>query len=616
MKKNLQILSCTILAVTLCTSVSFAADRNDMLLSTPNELISSTTITDIEIDECRSIYDAATSEQAFEFMEEMTTTKDGRYVENSFDLSEIVDHDIKVCDYGAYFTLGKVPKGTHTIGVIADLNNTIEESDKTNNRLFKEFTWYSAETFYPDLIVEILSPLSTMIEGSVNDTDTREFTFDISNIGLGATSADGFQLGVYVDGIKIKSYLIPQMNGGTAIGGRFNMTVNAYKPITVEMVVDDLNKVEERNENNNSDSRNYDINYCTHRSVIVTQLPFPASDLKVQLENSAFFGNCTQNFYASHLAAWNGITDKVKIKNVSVSDTPREDTQVLIYSAADKFDENILAHTFSALNGGKNLQVIELNNAALSKMTAAECTRTIVHELGHVFGMAHPNDSGCDYASIMYQHNYSDTAKRSNAITTHDRYALCKRYNELSTSTRDLLKEQVEWQEEDIPKVYVGTEKDVSIYWERISKTDSEDILSNKSTYIVRGKCSPEKQNILIRYDGYTQTNFIVDKVYKGSDLHVGDTIQLREPYYTQPLEDGSNQTIHMDDYLASKEDTEYIFFLNRQETTGLFTLSSSTLSRYAVNDKTKVSFPHSNADDYSTENYEKLKTAVMEKYK
>lgn len=510
---------------------------------------------------------------------------------------------------GGYFVLGEISQeGTHGIGVYVDYRNQIEESDETNNFLGKYFTWYDEDNYAPDLTVEITSPTNnTILEGTYADESNKETVeFKIANIGPVDSPDNKFTLYVYADGKPITGMRVSPMSKFTALSGNFKMNVNAYKAFELEMVIDTLNEVKEANENNNSDLKEYNVRYCIHRSNNITEPPFPADDVKVQINTNAFFGYMTQDLYASKLGAWNGITDKVKIKNVVVSssDNISDETQVYILSDAEAFNLFPYTPAWTEQTGNSNaLIVITLNDALMSTRTEEQCARTLIHELGHVFGMDHPNESedGCEYASILYQSSYDNPTKCSSQVTGHDKYGLYNIYEDLSVQAANL--EQGELC------------SNVLVYLDKLIQVDSEQVLSNNSDYIVKGRILPNKQNIATDFSGYTQTNLIVDDVFKGEGLTQGEIIQIKEPYYTRVLDSGVEKTTYYDGYTPSEEGEEYIFFLNRLGNSNDYVLTFTSFSRYTANDIVVTGIFEENSVGYSEEIYKKLREAVIEKY-
>ena len=510
---------------------------------------------------------------------------------------------------GGYFVLGKVSQaGTHGIGVYADYRNQVEESNETNNSLGKYFTWYAVSDYKPGLTVEITSPSQNEImKGSKNSSDTKRFEFKISNIGPAATSEDGFVLAIYADGKKIGNMQVPQMNGMVEQLGRFNLGVNGYLPFTLKLVVDDSKEISETNEKNNSDEKEYTVSYCRHYATYVAleNIPFPGDSIRVQLAPNAIFHCLNNTFYQLYAKKWNGITEQCNVTSVANDGTVADDTQIYICGGyRDSTSRGGTSMVRTPSKEGVYIK-IELNDEILSTLTAEECGRTVMHELGHAFGMGHPpmNDS-CGYLSMMQPHN-ADQNYVSNVITSHDKYGLVKQYEDRANliNTVDIL-EEPKVSEEIISYNITGDDQVIN----------SEEALNERAQCIVRGEILPDSENVYLVYDNYTLTNFKVNEVYKGDGILPGDVIQIKEPYYTQTFNDGDEVIYRRNNYTDSVAGEEYIFFL-RADKDDTYWPSCTSLSRYALNDQILITFPESTNPNYTEENYEVLRSEVLNKY-
>jgi len=515
----------------------------------------------------------------------------------------------------AHFVLGVIDdkhKGKHGVGVYADYNNKIEESDETNNFYGKYFIWYTEKEYNPDLTVEILSPKEGEIWGARNSDDTQTVKFIIYNEGPKPTSQE-FYLYVYIDGTRFARMRVSGIPAFTGIPGSFEMGITGYKPFELEMEIDALNDVSETNENNNSDAKDYIPKYCIHRAKDTWWLPEPGENLSVKIRKNGLFGYFTQKFYQDNLGAWNGITDRCSIRQCTISDDTAQDMQLLILENPQYIPKNP-AGTYTYVDrNDKDIvyNIIELNQSYMDEknFNEKECIRTFIHELGHALTLGHPNDdtlpgSGrgdCDYSSIMFQSNWQvgDETKDHNSVSAHDKYGVYKRYNG-GIEAADA-------------KTY-SADDFMSISHCRVQEITSEDVLSSESDCIVRGRVLPNSENILTEFSGYTRTDFVIDEVYKGDSLEINDVIQLQEPYHTEIYSDGSTKFVCYDDYMPSEVGKDYILFITKWDDEELYYLPYTTLSRYAVDDEV-VEFPNSNNPDYTVENYSFLKKQVLEKY-
>ncbi len=516
----------------------------------------------------------------------------------------------------AYFVLGAIQnKGRYGIGVYADFNNKIEESDETNNFYGKYFTWYDEEDYNPDLTVEILSPKEGEIWGATKSDDTQTVKFRIYNEGPKPTpNNQEFYLNVYIDRKKFAGMRVSGIPAYTGIPGSFEMGITGYKPFEMEMEIDASNDIFETNEDNNTDTKNYIPKYCIHEARSSWWLPEPGANLKVQIRNNALFGDFTQTFYQENLGAWNGITNKCSIRQCTIANDILDDIQFLVHENPMEIPNNPAGtYTyFDRNNKDVMYNIIELNRKYIEEnhFNLAEITRTFIHELGHAFTMGHPNESmlpesdrdTCEYSSIMFQSNKVGTeeGKDHTKISAHDKYGIYKRYNDGIKAANMM--------------PYSANEH-MSIYKCRIEEVNSEDVLSSGAECIVRGRILPNSENILTEFSGYTQTDFIIDEVFKGNSLNVNQVIQLQEPYHTEIYSDGTTKFVCYEDYMPSEVGEEYILYITKWEDKELYYLPYTSLSRYTLDNDDIVEFPNSDNPDYTVENYNALKKQVLETY-
>ncbi len=142
---------------------------------------------------------------------------------------------------------------------------------------------------------------------------------------------------------------------------------------------------------------------------------------------------------------------------------------------------------------------------------------------------------------------------------------------------------------------------------------DSEEIINDLSAYIIKGHVLGS-QNVVLSYDNYTLTDFEVTTVYKGNGISPGDIVQIKEPYHTETYTDGWVTIYRRNNYTESIVGESYVFYLN-QDKDGTYWPSYTSLSRYPLNDEITVTFPGSYNPNYTEENYNKLRKAVLEKY-
>lgn len=317
--------------------------------------------------------------------------------------------------FNGNMNLDKVPDGTHAVKLVADVDNKIVESNENNNTITKSFNWIGT----PDLTATVVNPVDTEV---MADTDTQ-FKFYVNNIGNGKGSGtipveilvdDSVLATLSINPVTAKSQTLVEctINFGYALG--------EYE---VKIRVNNNRSFTESNYNNNSASRKYNIEYCTH-FLEENKFPMSVSDrLKIQVKSSATDVFSKDIFF--EVANWNGITSEVKIETLLFSDG---DNDANIVVEGFVFDDNVtLGQTLSV----ENLRLIRLSidEDSLSTMSEENQIRTYLHEVGHALGLAHPKDDinsdDCEYKALMRQ--TKDNLMTLN-LTNHDRYNLIKLY--------------------------------------------------------------------------------------------------------------------------------------------------------------------------------------------
>ena len=145
---------------------------------------------------------------------------------------------------------GKLSAGTRQIHVVADANNTINETNETNNRAYR-----TVKVQQPDLRV----PSFEVSKNSINTKESTKLTFKVFNDGAGL--APESMIKVY-DGDKLLREIAL---GEIAAGGYRNCTITipagkltpgSHK---IYVVVDANNTLPESNENNNRAYRTINV---------------------------------------------------------------------------------------------------------------------------------------------------------------------------------------------------------------------------------------------------------------------------------------------------------------------------------------------------------------------
>ena len=141
--------------------------------------------------------------------------------------------------------------GTHTIKAVADDVNRFAESNESDNTMSKSITTISA-TPLPDLVVQRI----TLSPGNPTIGTPTTINVKIRNNGTAPTPNNTWiGVAVFVDGGYQGAFFIPNL-GSLGVGQSFTGTVN-WTAVggrhTIKAVVDDVNRIPESNEGNNSD---------------------------------------------------------------------------------------------------------------------------------------------------------------------------------------------------------------------------------------------------------------------------------------------------------------------------------------------------------------------------
>ena len=152
--------------------------------------------------------------------------------------------------------------GSHTIKAVADSNNTVTESDETNNEKTVTFS-----TIAPDLIIETInwSPAGP----SIGDNIT--FTVTIKNQGI--SKAGSFRVHLYIDGSSRGYQAVQEIDADATATETFIWIAEADSH-TIKAVADSDNKVTEIDETNNEKTVTFSI------SLPPAPTPAPASSTK------------------------------------------------------------------------------------------------------------------------------------------------------------------------------------------------------------------------------------------------------------------------------------------------------------------------------------------------
>ncbi len=130
--------------------------------------------------------------------------------------------------------------GPHTIRAVADLLNTVRESDESNNDRTATYA-----TAAPDLIISDITWSPT----SLSENTTVTFTVTIKNQGSG--KADHSRVAYYIDNTYQDSVYVSQMSPGATTTKTFTWTAQRFSQ-TFKAVADINNRITESDETNNT----------------------------------------------------------------------------------------------------------------------------------------------------------------------------------------------------------------------------------------------------------------------------------------------------------------------------------------------------------------------------
>ena len=165
--------------------------------------------------------------------------------------------------YVTDYSLGQLATGTHTVTVVADYQNTVTESNESNNTETYTFTVtqpalpdlapYTPSAWSGPLVVSTLSG-STTTATTISTTNTVYIDWAFINRGNAAINT-AYQFELLLDGTAVQTW-----SGPVPLNPSFYTYINDYSlgqlaagSHTVTVVADYLNQVTESNKNNNTD---------------------------------------------------------------------------------------------------------------------------------------------------------------------------------------------------------------------------------------------------------------------------------------------------------------------------------------------------------------------------
>jgi subtilase family serine protease len=181
------------------------------------------------------------------------------YIDDTYQTSAYVNHIDPGDKIEKTFTW-KAQTGLHTVKAVADTNQTISESDETNNDKIVDLP-----AFVPDLIIQDVSwtPSSPLIDHDVT------FTVTLKNQGRG--DAGHFRLYFYIDDAEKYQQIVPELGTGDTITKTFQWTAKSASH-TIKIVADGENHVDEGNESNNVKTKTIKLSSAPAPELIIQDI--------------------------------------------------------------------------------------------------------------------------------------------------------------------------------------------------------------------------------------------------------------------------------------------------------------------------------------------------------
>ena len=211
------------------------------------------------------------------------------------------------------YPIGSLSAGTHTIKIVADSTDTINESNEGDNEYTKTITVGSAPVQGPNLTPYqlsgwsdkiVVSTASSCTDNSCTDsspllsTDTLYVNWAVTNNGTAATSAR-YYYQLYVDGVPVNRWYtdLPVNPGGW--GGNFNYSIGSLSAgtHTIKIVADSTGTIDESNEGDNEYTKTITVGSAPVQGPNLTpyQLSGWSDKIVVSTASSCTDNSCTDS---------------------------------------------------------------------------------------------------------------------------------------------------------------------------------------------------------------------------------------------------------------------------------------------------------------------------------
>ena len=270
------------------------------------------------------------------------------------------------------------------------------------------------------------------IEYPVRCLEPESMSFYLTNYGNVAVNQVLVQFQV---GSSEPSPTRVDIPASTRITLRVNVTFQICGITYLTTEVDPNQEINDAERSNNESSTPVFVQADVERT-LGSYTPEDASDLNIAIAPSAekfFDGEGKHISYGDAYVAlreWNDIVDGVNVSMITPVDTetpPFPGYHVVIVQN-DSISEDDIAYTESPLNGAFSSGQRELilneyyfngGDTDMGEFTQDMMLRTLTHEIGHVWGLAHPSDQ-CQNKAIMRTSGYFSSGLATYEIVQHD----------------------------------------------------------------------------------------------------------------------------------------------------------------------------------------------------